>query len=341
MFDSRPIIGITMGDPVGVGPEIIFLSLSNPAIYEICKPLVLGDLRILTAAKQCTQSHLHVESVKDPDSGTYKFGSVDVLNLSEIDPDKISWGNPTVQTGRAMIQYIQVASDLAIQRRIAAMVTCPINKTAMQLAGFPYSGHTELLAERTESDHYAMMFAGDRLRVVLATIHVPLRVVPSMLSKQKILATIKLTWQTLQERFGLKTPRIGVAGLNPHAGEGGMFGNEEKDIIAPSIAQARNEGIDVIGPLPPDTLFYHAAKGRYDVVVSIYHDQGLIPFKLMHFNNGVNVTIGLPIIRTSVDHGTAYDIDGTCNADPGSLIAAINMAVQQAAYVSETGRHSP
>ena len=341
MFDSRPIIGITMGDPVGVGPEIIFLSLSNPAIYEICKPLVLGDLRILTAAKQCTQSHLHVESVKDPDSGTYKFGSVDVLNLSEIDPDKISWGNPTVQTGRAMIQYIQVASDLAIQRRIAAMVTCPINKTAMQLAGFPYSGHTELLAERTESDHYAMMFAGDRLRVVLATIHVPLRVVPSMLSKQKILATIKLTWQTLQERFGLKTPRIGVAGLNPHAGEGGMFGNEEKDIIAPAIAQARNEGIDVIGPLPPDALFYHAAKGRYDVVVSMYHDQGLIPFKLMHFNNGVNVTIGLPIIRTSVDHGTAYDIAGTGIADPGSLIAAINMAVQQAAYVSETGRHSP
>ncbi len=333
MFDSRPIIGITMGDPVGVGPEIIFLSLSNPAIYEICKPLVLGDLRILTAAKQCTQSNLQIESVKDPESGTYKFGSVDVLNLSEIDPDKISWGNPTVQTGKAMIQYIQVASDLAIQRRIAAIVTCPINKTAMRLAGFPYSGHTELLVERTESDHYAMMFAGDRLRVVLATIHVPLRVVPSMLSKQKILATIKLTWQTLQERFGFKNPRIGVAGLNPHAGEGGMFGNEEKDVIAPAIDQARNEGVDVIGPLPPDTLFYHAVKGRYDVVVSMYHDQGLIPFKLMHFNNGVNVTIGLPVIRTSVDHGTAYDIAGAGIADPGSLIAAINMAVQQAAYV--------
>jgi 4-hydroxythreonine-4-phosphate dehydrogenase len=234
-----------------------------------------------------------------------------------------------------MIHYIQVASDLAIQRRIAAMVTCPINKTAMQLAGFPYNGHTELLAERTKSDNYAMMFAGDRLRVVLATIHVPLRDVPSILSKQKILRTIKLTWQTLQERFGVKTPRIAVAGLNPHAGESGMFGNEEKDIIAPAIAQARNEGVDVVGPLPPDTLFYHAAKGRYDVVVSMYHDQGLIPFKLMHFNNGVNVTIGLPIIRTSVDHGTAYDIAGTGIADPGSLIAAINMAVQQAAYASK------
>jgi 4-hydroxythreonine-4-phosphate dehydrogenase len=332
MFDSRPIIGITMGDPVGLGPEIILLALCNPAIYEVCKPLVLGDLRILTAAKQCTHSNLHIESVKDPDSGTYNFGSIDVLNLSEIDPNKISWGNPTVQTGKAMIHYIQVASDLAIQRRIAAMVTCPINKTAMQLAGFPYNGHTELLAERTKSDNYAMMFAGDRLRVVLATIHVPLRDVPSILSKQKILLTIKLTWQTLRERFGFKTPRIAVAGLNPHAGEGGMFGNEEKDIITPAIDQARNERIDVIGPEPPDTLFYHAAKGHYDVVVSMYHDQGLIPFKLMHFNNGVNITIGLPIIRTSVDHGTAYDIAGTGIADPGSLIAAINMAVQQAAY---------
>jgi 4-hydroxythreonine-4-phosphate dehydrogenase len=332
MFDSRPIIGITMGDPVGLGPEIILLALCNPAIYEVCKPLVLGDLRILTAAKQCTHSNLHIESVKDPDSGTYNFGSIDVLNLSEIDPNKISWGNPTVQTGKAMIHYIQVASDLAIQRRIAAMVTCPINKTAMQLAGFPFNGHTELLAEQTKSDNYAMMFAGDRLRVVLATIHVPLRDVPSILSKQKILLTIKLTWQTLRERFGFKTPRIAVAGLNPHAGEGGMFGNEEKDIITPAIDQARNERIDVIGPEPPDTLFYHAAKGHYDVVVSMYHDQGLIPFKLMHFNNGVNITIGLPIIRTSVDHGTAYDIAGTGTADPGSLIAAINMAVQQAAY---------
>jgi 4-hydroxythreonine-4-phosphate dehydrogenase len=330
MFDSRPIIGITMGDPVGIGPEIIFSALCDPGIYKVCKPLVLGDLRILTAAKQSIQSNLNIESVKDPDSGTYEFGTIDLLNLSEIDPDKTSWGNPTLDTGRAMIHYVKVAADLAVQKRIAAMVTCPINKTAMQLAGAPYNGHTELLAERTKSGNYAMMFAGDRLRVVLVTIHVPLRDVPSILSKQKILRIIKLTWQTLQERFAIKTPRIAVAGLNPHAGEGGMFGNEEKNIIAPAIAQARYEGVDVVGPLPSDALFYFAAKGHYDVVVSMYHDQGLIPFKLMHFNNGVNVTIGLPIIRTSVDHGTAYDIAGTGSADPGSLIAAINMAVQQA-----------
>jgi len=327
MFDSRPIIGITMGDPVGIGPEIIFLALCNPAIYEVCKPLVLGDLRILTAAKQCTQSNLHIESVKDPDSGTYKFGSVDVLNLSEIDPDKITWGKPSVQTGRAMVHYIKVASDLAIQRRIAAMVTCPINKTAMRLAGVPYNGHTGLLAERTKSENYAMMFAGERLRVVLVTIHVPLRDVPSILSKQKILLTIKLTWQTLQERFGIKIPRIAVAGLNPHAGEGGMFGNEEKNIIAPAIAQARNEGVDVIGPLPPDALFYHATKGRYDVVVSMYHDQGLIPVKYLGVDEGVNVTVGLPFIRTSVDHGTAFDIAGKGLADPGSLRAAFDLAI--------------
>ena len=329
MFDSRPIIGITMGDPVGVGPEIIFLALDNPEIYEVCKPIVLGDLRILNVAKQCVRSNLNIESVKDPESGTYRFGSVDVLNLSEIDPDKTSWGSPTVETGKAMLHYIEVASDLTLHGPISAMVTCPINKTAIQLAGAPYNGHTELLAERTKSKNYAMMFAGDRLRVVLSTIHVPLREVPSIISKGKILRVIKLARKTLKERFGIKTPRIAVAGLNPHAGEGGLFGNEEKNIIAPAIAIAKDEGIDVVGPLPPDALFYHAAKGRYDIVVSMYHDQGLIPFKLMHFDNGVNTTIGLPIIRTSVDHGTAYDIAGTGIANPGSLIAAIKMAVHQ------------
>jgi 4-hydroxythreonine-4-phosphate dehydrogenase len=203
---------------------------------------------------------------------------------------------------------------------------------AMQLSGFQYSGHTELLAERTKSNEFAMMLAGDRLRVVLVTIHVPLRDVPVILSRQKIVKTIKLAWQALNERFGIKSPRIAVSGLNPHAGEGGMFGDEEKNIIAPAIHDAGNQGFYASGPFPPDTIFYHAANKRYDAVISMYHDQGLIPFKLIHFNNGVNTTLGLPIIRTSVDHGTAYDIAGTGIADPGSLIAAINMAAQQAVF---------
>jgi len=335
MSDYRPIIGITMGDPVGIGPEIILLSLRNPSIYKVCKPLVIGDSQILDAVKKCVRSKLHIKSVKDPDEGRYEFGSVDVLNLSKIVSDKVLWGEPTIETGRAMIRYIKVASDLATKRRIAAMVTCPINKVAMQIAGYQYNGHTELLAERTRAENFAMMLAGNKLRVILVTIHAPLKEVPSLLSEQKILLTIKLAWQALYERFGLKTPRIAVAGLNPHAGEAGMFGNEEKTIITPAILHARNQGFDVVGPLPPDTVFYQAANGHFDAVVSMYHDQGLIPFKLIHFNDGVNITLGLPIIRTSVDHGTAYDIAGTGAADPGSLIAAITMAAQQAARVKD------
>lgn len=335
MADVRPIIGITMGDPAGIGPEIILLALCKPSIYKLCRPLVIGDLNILNAAKTPVQSRLHIKSLKDPLEGIYKLGSIDVLNISEITPDQSLWGHPTVETGKAMVNYIEFASDLAVQRRISAMVTCPINKMAMQIAGCRYNGHTELLADRTNTGTFSMMLAGDRLRVVLVTIHVALKKVPALLSAPKVLRTIKLTWQALHDRFGLKTPRIAVAALNPHAGEGGMFGSEEKNIILPAIQGAGNEGIDVKGPLPPDTVFYKAASGHYDAVVSMYHDQGLIPFKLLHFHSGVNVTLGLPIIRTSVDHGTAYDIAGTGSAHPGSLIAAITMAAQQAAYAKD------
>jgi 4-hydroxythreonine-4-phosphate dehydrogenase len=335
MPDVRPIIGITMGDPAGIGPEIILLALCKPSIYKLCRPLVIGDLNILNAAKKGVRSRLHIKPLIDPEEGIYKLGSIDVLNRSEITPDPSLWGHPTVETGEAMVNYIEFASDLAVQRRIRALVTCPINKMAMQIAGYRYNGHTELLAERTKTDKFSMMLAGDRLRVVLVTIHVALKKVPSLLSAPKVLQTIKLTWQALHDRFGLKTPRIAVAALNPHAGESGMFGSEEKNIILPAIQDAGNEGIDVKGPLPSDTVFYQAANGYYDAVVSMYHDQGLIPFKLLHFHDGVNVTLGLPIIRTSVDHGTAYDIAGTGSADPGSLIAAITMAAQQAAYVKD------
>lgn len=335
MSDCLPIIGVTMGDPVGIGPEIILLSLRNPSIYEVCRPLVFGDIRMLDAAKKCVQSRLKLVSVKGPDEGTYTCGQVDVLNLSDLDPDKMSWGKPTVRTGRSMVRYITAAVDMATEGRIAAVATCPINKAAMQIAGFHYKGHTELLAERTKSDKFIMMFAGERLRVALVTIHVPLAMVPSNLSQQHVLQTIRITGESLYERFGIKAARIAVAGLNPHAGEDGMFGSEEKNIIEPAIREARNQGFDVAGPFPPDTIFYHAANGRFDVVVSMYHDQGLIPFKLIHFHDGVNTTLGLPIIRTSVNHGTAYDIAGTGTANPGSLMAAIKMAAKQAVFFME------
>ena len=323
-----------MGDPVGIGPEIILLALSSPSIYEVCRPLIFGDIRILNAAQNCIASRLQLKSAKTPEAGSYTYGTVDVLNLSELDPQKLSWGQPTISSGKAMVHYITTAIDMANKGRIAAITTCPINKQAMQIAGFRYNGHTELLAERTNSDVFAMMLAGSRLRVVLVTIHIPLKRVPAMLSKERIAQTIKVTGQALSDRFGLEAPRIAVAGLNPHAGEEGLFGDEEETIIRPAIDYALSKGFNVAGPFPPDTVFYQALQGHYDAVVCMYHDQGLIPFKLLHFTDGVNTTLGLPIIRTSVDHGTAYDIAGSGKADPGSLIAAITMAAEQAAYAA-------
>jgi len=330
MKDYRPIIGVTMGDPVGIGPEIVMTALREPAIYKACRPIVIGDAQRLKAAKKCTKSSLNIRTIDAPDSGRYECGSVDLLSVFECDPENTYWGKPTAQTGKAMVEYIIRAIDLATCGSIAAIVTCPINKMAMRLAGYAYNGHTELLAERTKTDNFAMMLAGDKLRVVLVTIHVPLKDVPSILSMEKIVQTISIARRALYERFGFEKPRIAVAGLNPHAGEGGMFGDEEENIIIPAVNCARKQGIDVSGPFPPDTIFYHAVKGHYDAVVCMYHDQGLIPFKLIHFTDGVNTTLGLPIIRTSVDHGTAYDIAGTGKANPGSLIAAINMATHQA-----------
>jgi 4-hydroxythreonine-4-phosphate dehydrogenase len=233
-----------------------------------------------------------------------------------------------------MVGYITAAVGAAVEGRIDAVATCPINKRAMQKAGFEYTGHTELLAERTRSRDVAMMLAGSRLRVVLATLHTALEKVPASLSKDGVLQKIRITGRSLYERFGIDRPRIAVAGLNPHAGEEGMFGTEEEQMIRPAVEQAEKEGFDASGPYSPDTVFYNAVRGKFDAVVCMYHDQGLIPFKLIHFNDGVNTTLGLPIIRTSVDHGTAYDIAGTGTADPGSLIAAVEMAAEQAKWKS-------
>ncbi len=325
-----------MGDPVGIGPEIILSALINPLIYKMCRPLVIGDIEWLNDLKECIKSNLRFNAVKKPNTGVYQCGCVDVLNTFKLDSGQILWGKPTVLTGKAMVSYITSTTDLALQGIIDAMVTCPINKEAMHKAGYFYNGHTELIAEKTKSAEFAMMLAGDKLRVVLVTIHIPLKDVPLVLSKEKILQTIIITSSSLSMRFGIENPKIAVAGLNPHAGEGGMFGDEEERIILPAVSLAKSKGFDVLGPYPPDTIFYHAQKGIYDAVICMYHDQGLIPFKMIHFTDGVNTTMGLPIIRTSVDHGTAYDIAGKGIADPGSLTAAIKMAAEQAAFERET-----
>ncbi|RJP94048.1 MAG: 4-hydroxythreonine-4-phosphate dehydrogenase PdxA [Desulfobacteraceae bacterium] len=330
MNDQRPIVGITMGDPAGIGPEIVCMALSRPEIYDVARPLVIGDAQVLESARLLTRSPLVVSVVNSPGAGTFKCGCMDVLNESALDPKSFNWGRPTAATGRAMIQYITRAVDMALNDEIAAIATCPITKTAMKLAGSAYHGHTELIAERTNTPRYAMMLAGNRLRVVLVTIHMALKDVPQKLTIEGILSTIETTAEALKERFGIHRPKIAVAGLNPHSGEEGMFGDEEVRIITPAVQQAREKGMDASGPYPPDTLFHHALTGIYDAVVCMYHDQGLIPFKMVHFEDGVNTTLGLPIIRTSVDHGTAYDIAGKGVADPGSLIEAIRMAAHQA-----------
>lgn len=318
-----------MGDPVGIGPELICLALSHPEIYDVARPLVIGDVQVLETAKLITRSPSLIATVNSPGAASFKPGCIDVLNSSKIDPANLAWGRPTEKTGRAMEHYIITAIDMALNDDISAMVTCPINKTALKLAESKYHGHTELLADRTGTKEFAMMMAGDQLRVVLVTIHIALNQVPESLTIENIMSTIATTDYSLKERFGIETPKIAVAGLNPHAGESGMFGDEEVRLIEPAVSLSKKNGIDVSGPYPPDTVFLNAMNGQFDAVVCMYHDQGLIPFKMIHFSDGVNTTLGLPIIRTSVDHGTAYDIAGKGVADPGSLIQAIKMAVFQ------------
>lgn len=327
-MQTKPIVAVTMGDPAGIGPEIIHSVFSDQSIYDICRPLVIGDLKILEHAKKYIKSDLTFNKISDPDDGIYNQGSIDIINIEGS--DIVRPGEPTELSGRAMIDYIEYAIDLTQSKKVSAMVTSPINKAAMQLAQSEFHGHTELLASRTKTEKYAMMLTGETLKVVLVTIHIPFREVIKKLTTDKIIETILITNDSLINRFGIEKPSIAVAGLNPHAGEDGLFGDEEEKIIEPAVKFTKNKGINVKGPYPPDTVYYNASNGAFDAVISMYHDQGLIPFKMIHFSDGVNTTLGLPIIRTSVDHGTAYDITGRGVADHKSLKEAINMASIQA-----------
>lgn len=325
-----PIVGITMGDPVGIGPEIILKALADDAIYKVCRPLLLGDQRVMNFTKEWLNTSLPIHSALTPEAATYDAGHITVVDLSELNPDELRLGHPTAQTGAAMVAYITKGAQWAMEQRIDALVTCPINKEAMNIAGVAFEGHTELLADLTGANHCVMMLAGTRLKVALATIHVPLSEVPKRLSSEALVRTIRITYEGLQRCFGLSEPKIAVCALNPHAGENGLFGDDEGRVIKPALEELARAGIETAGPFPADTLFYWALSGKWDAIVAMYHDQGLIPFKMIHFTDGVNTTLGLPIVRTSVDHGTAYDIAGQGRADAGSLVAAIRMAAFQA-----------
>lgn len=319
------IIGITMGCPVGIGPEITLKFLSSGGNAGMFSPVVLGDIGVLRGCAR--QLGITVPVVSWQPGQDVASGAINVLSLSKLGKGLI-WGRPNRETGLAMATYIIEAINLIEAGAMAGMVTCPIAKSSLRLAGFTFPGHTEMLASQCGAKDYTMMMVGDRLRVTLLTIHIPLAKVSGQIKKGEILRLIRLTGKALQRDFGIDAPHLAVAGLNPHAGEEGLFGDEEIREIKPAVDDARAEGWQISGPLPPDTIFHRAVQGHYDAVVSMYHDQGLIPFKLLHFKDGVNVTLGLPLVRTSVDHGTAYDIAGLGQADPASLASAFRMAVQ-------------
>jgi len=324
--NDLPAIAITMGDPAGIGPEIIVKALSDKEIFKFSRPVVLGDSRVLssTISKMCQDISLH--ETTSPSEAVAMPGRINLLAISDLKGQTEFAGKPTIEGGNAMVEYVVRAADMCMKGFVGAMVTCPISKVLMHRAGYSYDGHTQLIAHLTDSDRYVMMLAGEKLRVSLVTIHCALKDVSAMLNTEMVYKTIFITAAALRVDFGIENPYLAVTALNPHAGESGLFGSEEEEIISPAISKARENGLNVVGPVPADTLFHKAASGQFDAVVAMYHDQGLIPLKLLHFTDAVNVTLGLPIIRTSVDHGTAYDIAGTWQADASSLKAAIKMA---------------
>lgn len=328
-------LAVTMGDPAGIGPEIVARLLADPEAAH-CRILVVGAATVLRARQEALGLPA-VEPVlraSEVDAGTLPArglpGHPCVVDVDDGLAAGLRLGKVQPEAGELAYRSICTAVRLVQNGRADAVVTAPINKAALRQAGHAYPGHTELLAELCGSGDVAMMMAEERLKVTLATIHVPLAKVPSLLSTAAIGSAIRLTAQFLG-RLGMPAPRLAVAGLNPHAGEGGLFGDEEETIIRPAVEAARSRGLDVSGPLPGDVVFHQAVLGRYDAVIAMYHDQGLIPVKLLGFGRAVNVTLGLPFLRTSVDHGTAFDIAGRGVADATSLKVATLMAARWAA----------
>lgn len=321
-MSNKPKIGITMGDPNGISPEIVVRAVNAAEVSDVCTPVIYGSREVLESAASLTGMELNCRIFD-----TFKYGTGD-LRPCRVDG----------KAGEASLAYIREAVKAAGSGRIDAVVTAPISKESTHLAGSKFPGHTEMLKELTGADEAVMMFEGGNFRVVLVTIHTALREVPKLITKERVLSVIDITHRTLVNQFKIKNPKLVVCGLNPHAGESGAFGDEEIVHISPAIAEARKLGIGVTGPLPTDTLFYYANQGKWDAVVAMYHDQGLIPFKMVSFNIGVNMTLGLPIIRTSPDHGTAFNIAWKGIADPSSMIAAVKLASRLAAEPKNNGK---
>jgi 4-hydroxythreonine-4-phosphate dehydrogenase len=314
-----------MGDGAGVGPEVIVKALTNKNIYDYCRPLIIGDKGTMERAALAVKALVKVKGIKNIEESHFMYGTLDVLDLNNL-PSDLAFGKLDGRAGKAAYEYVEKAVILALKKDIAAIVTAPLNKEALKLGGHSYPGHTEILADLSGTKNYSMMLVSDTLRVIHVSTHVSMRKACDLVKKDRVLNIIRLADVTMKS-LGITLPRIAVAGLNPHAGEEGLFGTEEIEEIIPAVEEAQKSGIIVQGPIPPDTVFYRTAvKHEFDVVVVMYHDQGHIPLKLQGFEVGVNVTVGLPFIRTSVDHGTAFDIAGKGTADSRSMTDAIHMA---------------
>jgi 4-phospho-D-threonate 3-dehydrogenase / 4-phospho-D-erythronate 3-dehydrogenase len=323
----RPLIAITMGDAAGIGAEVIMKSLSHAEVNARCRPLVIGDAERLRAAGRIVASPLTVQVVacSEIETAIYENDIVYCIDLGLI-PADLPWGKLSAIAGAASFRYVEKATRLAMAGRIDAICTAPLNKEALHAGGFPYPGHTEMLAALTGVDEVSMMLTAPNLRVIHVTTHIGLIDAIARIEPGLVQRTIARGYSVL-EKAAVKRRRIGVCGINPHAGENGLFGRgEEAEKIMPAIAKCRADGWDVEGPLPADTLFFRAARGDFDMVVAMYHDQGHAPIKVLGIEAGVNITVGLPVIRTSVDHGTAFDIAGTGRADERSMIEALRQA---------------
>jgi len=334
---KRPILGVTMGDPAGVGPEIIARAFAEPAVIASSRPVVIGSAAIMKEALGLVGSPLALHVVRGIADSRWEAQMLECLDLGNVEAATLPRGEVSAAAGRAAYDYIERAIRLAQAGEIHGIVTAPVNKEALAAAGVRHSGHTEILAELSHTRDYAMLLMGKELRVIHVTTHVALRRVPDLVTRDRVLTTIRLAQRTM-EGLGKPRARIAVAGLNPHAGEDGLFGDEEKREIVPAITAARGEGMTVIGPIPADTLFSRARGGEFDIVVAMYHDQGHIPVKTLGFEydesrktwtglSGVNVTVGLPFLRVSVDHGTAFDRAWKGTANHESMTEAIEVAV--------------
>jgi 4-hydroxythreonine-4-phosphate dehydrogenase len=327
----RPVIAITMGDAAGIGPEVIMKSLAHADIYDLCRPLVIGDKQRMQKAGHIVGTELVVRSLTQDqiEDALYTAGTVDCIDLKLI-PDDLPWGKLSAIAGDAAFRYMEIAAKLAMSGKIQAICTAPLNKEALHAGGHKFPGHTEILAALTGTPEVSMMLSTPKMRVIHVTTHIGLIDAITKIEPKLVERTIARGYEALR-RAGIANPKIGICGINPHAGENGLFGHgEEAEKIEPAIAACRAKGWDVDGPLPADTLFFRAQRGDFDLVVAMYHDQGHGPVKVLGLESGVNITIGLPVIRTSVDHGTAFDIAGTGKAEDGSLIQAILQAIQLA-----------